>query len=337
MKIIKGAKQMSTNSQPYVEYKPGELIAAEVMNNMQAQIRDDIATQAQEAVAAITQVPSAQDSEKLEGQSLADITQSIIDEAISQITMRSGYVRLYKKLKVGEEVVIEHNLKNSPLVDLYQLDYFQVVASEDDYKYPTWVNFYLYHSGEKTISFKEEGATGRPTSYEIEPSDGSEPYRIPFAELLARYHVDYNENSSLGEIVEEFWDALFAAPNDSFDPQQYPKSPWFDRCCMEERTVKSLKQRGHWDDMWVKVVPRQTVNDPYVGEMVDDNSISLSVPNLNEIQPMPTQVHVSHFNFNKLGLTLLTEPVHSAEVKAGLQEEKRDISEELKLMVLLRA
>jgi hypothetical protein len=312
---------MSTNSHPYVEYKPGELIAAEIMNDMQAQIRDDIASQAQEAVAAITQVPSAEDSEKLEGQSLADITQSIIDQAINQMTMRSGYMRLYKKLKVGEEVVIEHDLKNSPLVDLYQLDYFQVVASEDDYKYLTWVNFYLYHSSEKRIRFAPEGTA--PVSVEVEPTDG-EPYRILFADLLARYQVDYTENSSLGEILEELWDAIFSAPNDRFDDRQYTKSPWFDRCCMEERTVKSLKQRGHWDDMWIKVVPRRTVNYQ-------------PVDGVSELPPMPNQVHVSHFNFNKLGLKLLTKPVHSAEVIAGLRDEGRDISEELKLMVLLRA
>lgn len=317
---------MST-SEPYVEYKPGELIAAEIMNDMQAQIRDDIASQTQVAVDAITQVPSAQDSEKLEGQSLSDVTQSIIDQAISQMTMRSGYMQFYKKLTLGEEVVIEHDLKNSPLADLYQLDYFKVVASEDDYKYLTWVNFYLYHSGEKRISFRDEGSTDTPESVEIEPTDG-EPYRIPFAELLARYKVDYTDNSSLGEIVEELWDAIFTAPNDRFDDRQYTKSPWFDRCCMEQRTVKSLKQRGHWDDMWIKMMPRKTVNYP------ENSATDLT----DGATPAPTNVQVSHFNSNKLGLKLLTKPVYSKDVIEALEAEGRGISvEELKLMVLLRA
>ncbi len=324
--------------EPYVEYKPGELIAAEIMNDMQAQIRADIADQAQAAVDAITQVPSAQDSDHLEGQSLADITKAIIDQAISEVSLRSGYMRLYKKLQVGEERVIDHQLQNSPLVDLYQLDYFQVVASEDDYKYVTWVNFFLYHSSEKRIRFvPEEGGT--PVSVEIEPTDG-EPYRIAFAELLARYKVEYTENSSLGEIENELWKAIFAAPNDDFDDQQYAHSPWFDRCCREERTVKSLKQRGDWNDMWIKIVPRKTVNYPYEAVVTDDNTGGLRIPSSSDPMPMPTQVHVSHFNFNKLGLLLLTEPIYSPEVINGLREEGRDleaIRQELKLMVLLRA
>jgi hypothetical protein len=55
---------------------------------------------------------------------------------------------------------------------------------------------------------------------------------------------------------------------------------------------------------------------------------------------MPTQVHVSHFDFNTLGLRLLREPVYAPEVMEGLMEEGRDVAairQELKLMVLLRA
>jgi len=316
--------------EPYVEYKPGELIAAEIMNDMQAQIRADIASQSQAAVDAITQVPSAQDSDRLEGQSLSDIAKAIVEQALGQMALRSGYMRLYKKLQVGEEMVVEHKLQNCPLVDLYQLDYFQVVASEDDYKYLTWVNFFLYHSSEKRIRFVPEGQNA-PVSVEIEPTD-SEPYRIPFAQLLALYRVDYTENSSLDDIETDLWDAIFAAPNNRFDDQQYAHSPWFDRCCHEERTVKSLKQRGDWDDMWIKIMPRKTVN--YVGNGgvgEDGNSLPTAAP---------TMVQVSHFSFNKLGLTLLREPVYSQEVIDGLQQEGRDVEairRELKLMVLLRA
>ena len=57
-------------------------------------------------------------------------------------------MRIFKRLEVGEESVVEHNLLASPLVDVYQLDYFRVVASEDGYKYTTWVNFFLYHTSE---------------------------------------------------------------------------------------------------------------------------------------------------------------------------------------------
>ena len=316
---------MSTNgNDPYIEFKAGDLIAAEVMNDMQCQIREDIGQQTQTAVENITQVPSSVDAEKLEGQSLRDITQAIIDQALSQMALQSGYVRLFKKLKVDEEVIIEHNLKNAPLVDAYQLEYFQVVASEDDYKFTTFVNFFLYHSSEKRIRFVPEDG-GRPESVEIEPSDG-EPYRVAFKDLLAHYNVDYRDSSSLGEIETELWDAIFAAPNDRFDDNQYTHSPWFDRCCREERTVKSLKQKGDWDDLWIKFVPRKTINYP-IG--LDDNR--------PEARPAPTQIEVSHFDWNRAGIKLLSEPVYPDRLLEMLQAEGRDITQELKVMLLLRA
>ena len=241
--------------------------------------------------------------------------------------LRSGDMQLFKKLQVGEESVVYHKLQNSPLVDLYQLDYFLVVASEDDYKYLTWVNFFLYHSSEKRIRFVPEGQNA-PVSVEIEPTD-DEPYRVSFADMLARYKVEYTDNSSLDDIEHELWDAIFAAPNDRFDDQQYAHSPWFDRCCRDQRSVKTLKQKGDWDDMWIKFVPRKTENYVRVGG--DD----LDLPT-----PAPTMIQVSHFSFNKLGLTLLSEPVYAQAVINGLRLEGRDleaIQRELKLMVLLRA
>lgn len=319
--------------EPYIEYKPGELIAAEVMNDMQAQIRADIAAQAQAAVDAIAQVPSAQDADHLQGQSLSDITKAIIDHALSEMARHSGYMQLFKKLQVGKAAVIEHNLKNSPLVDLYQLDYFQVVASEDDYKYLTWVNFFLYHSSEQRIRFVPEGQNTPPISVEIEPAGGT-PYRVGFAELLVRYGVKYTENSSLSELENELWKAIFASPNDRFDDQQHAHSPWFDRCCREDRSVKSVRQKGDWDDLWVKYVPRKTVNYWPREERPTGGDAPQPIP------PAPTMMQVSHYSVNKLGLLLLNEPIYAPEVLEGLRLEGRDVEavrQELKLMVLLRA
>lgn len=318
--------------EPYVEFKPGDLIAAETMNGMQGQIRQDIATQSQKAVDAITQVPRAGDADKLEGQSFTDLKKAIIDEALSQIALYSGYMKLYKKLKKGEEMVIKHGLKNCPLVDVYQLRYFRVVASEDDYKYITWVNFFLYHSSERRIQFVPE--TGPRESVEIE-SEGT-PYRFPLEEMLARYNVKYTDDSNLGEIETELWDAMFAAPNDRYDDDQYTHSPWFDRCCREERTVKSLKQKGEWDDIWVKVMPVRTINYPYA--YAEGAAEGLSLLNTSDPLPMPSQIRVSHFDHNSLGLKLLAPPLPQLDVQNAEPDEVSHIRpDELKVMVLLRA
>lgn len=337
---------MSNNGiEPYVEFKPGDLIAAEVMNDMQRQIRQDIGDQSQAAVDNIESVPYAENAGKLENQTLDDIRKEIIDQALSQMALHSGYMRVYKKLKFNVEALIEHGLKNNPLVDIYQLDYFLVIASEDGYIFPTWVNFYLYHSSEKRIRYRPEDSNQQPVSIEIEPSS-STAYRIPFKEMLARYNVKYNDGSSVGEIETEFWDALFAAPNDIFDDNQYTHSPWFDRCCREERTVKSLKQKGDWDDLWIKVVPRKTINFDRISEANDQISM----------WPAPPDLKVCHFDWNQIGIKLLKPlahlPIDPEQTLPGIDEGgnegenelanlfKREFpnwDQELKIMVLLRA
>ncbi|VAW30253.1 hypothetical protein MNBD_CHLOROFLEXI01-3941 [hydrothermal vent metagenome] len=336
------------STEPYVEFNPGDLIAAETMNEMQGLIRDDIGSQTQTAVENITTVPHAENSDKLEGQSLDDIRQEIIDQALGQIALQSGYMKLYKKLKVGEESVIVHDLKNCPLVDLYQLDYFLVVASEDGYIYPTWVNFYLYHSGEKSIRYRSEDSSDPPVSIEIESS--SRPaYRLPFREMLMRYNVDYSDSSSMGEIETEFWDALFSDPNDPFDDNQYTHSPWFDRCCREERTVKSLKDKGDWDDLWIKVVPRKTINYAMVTEIQPSTDSSVSVLQ-RPPDVAPPDIKVAHFDWNTIGIKLLAEldvppldpeqtlPFETmGEAVADFEQAYPDYAQELKVMVLLRA
>lgn len=330
---------MANIEEPYVEFMAGDLIAAETMNDMQKLIRANIGEQSQAAIDAIERVPRADDADALQGQSVEALTRAIVQQAISEMSRESGYRRVFKKLHLGDEPsVIQHDLRNCPLVDLYQLEYFQVVASEDGYNRLTWVNFFIYHSNEKRLRYAPEGEKAQ--NVEIE-SARTPVFRIPLRDLLAWYAVDYDDDSSLGDIETEFWDKIFSDPNDRFDDDQYAHSPWFDRCCRDERTVRSLKQKDDWNEIWVKVMPRKTVN------YLTLEQIAISTPG-SKPQPAPTQVEVSHLDLNRIALKLLREPVYSDEV-AGVKadgnnpgsgllgEDRGEALNELKLMVLLRA
>jgi hypothetical protein len=319
---------MTTTTAPYIARNPGDLWTAEDWNRVQLLIKEDIAAQTQAAIDAIDRVPNADNADKLENKSAEQLTTEILERVLSQIPMRTGYRRLFKKLTVGEESVIEHGLKACPLVDIYQLNYFEVVASEDDDRFKTWVNFYLYHASEKRIRITVEGAP-RAESIEIEPSEGH-PYRIRFSDMLAQYSVEYTDDSGLDDLETEFWKAFFADPNDQFDDNQYTHSPWFDRCCREQVTVRTLKQKRDWDDLWFKMVPRKTVNYPY---NADTGAPEASLE--GEIRPEPTQLQIVHFDFDTLGLRVLRPPLHQPEVIAGLGED-RNIADELKVMLLLK-
>lgn len=303
---------MSSQPSPYIARSPGDLVTAEDWNDVQIQIKEDIGKQIQDAVQKVDNVPNAQNAGKLEQKTADELAENILKRVLQELPLHTGYMKLFKRLKTGEEKVVKHDLHNCPLVDVYQLEYFEVVCSEDDEKHREKVNLFLYHSSEKRIRF--EGG-----SVEIEPSPGT-PYRIAFKDLLAIYKVQYTDTTSLGDLETEFWKAFFADPNDEFSDDQYCHSPWFDRCCGEKKSVKELKDRGDWDDLWLKLVPRKTINYPLPPGSDADPT------------PGPTQIQVVHFDLDTLGIKLLKDPI----LPPAIRETTTIPNDELKVMVLLK-
>jgi hypothetical protein len=309
-------EQIMTDTQAYIERKPGDLITAQDWNAVQQMIKDDIAGQISDAVDGITSVPNAEDASKLEGKTSDELAQQVLDYVLRQLPKRTGYLSVFRNLQLGEESVIEHKLSACPLVDVYQLEYFEVVASEDDNVFKTLTTFFLHHTSERTIRFREEGAGGTPESIDIEPPDGH-AYRIPFKVMLELYGVEAPEDSNLGDIEAEFWSAFNSAPNDRFDDDQIYHSPWFDRCCGEKRTVRSLAR--DWDDIWFQVRPRKTIN--YDVEFAE-----------GDVRPAPTQVQVAQFDLDTIGLTLLGNP----DVRPYPGQDGNSRPDHLKVMVLMK-
>jgi len=282
-----------TQTDPYITRNPGDLITAQDWNAIQTMIKDDITGQVTDAVGGITSVPKAEDATKLDGKSSDELAQQVFEYVMRQLPKRTGYLSVFKDLQLHEESVIDHKLSAMPLVDVYQLEYFHVVASEDDNVFKTLTTFFLHHTSERTIRYRDPGSAETPESIDIDPPHGH-PYHIPFKVMLELYNVEVHDDSSLDDIETEFWTAFNAAPNDQFGDDQIYHSPWFDRCCGERRTVKSLAR--DWDDIWFQCRPRKTINydSPGAGEGPS---------------PAPTQIQVVQFDLDSIGLTLLSEPI----------------------------
>jgi len=298
---------MSTEFDAYIRRNPGDLWTAEDFVEVQRRIKADIAGQIKEAVDKLHKVPESDTAHKLDNQTSDELSEAILERARQELPKRTGYQRIFKRLREGEESVVKHDLGGCPLTDIYHLDPFDVVCSEDDQKNQESVFFFLYHSSERRIRFTPVGQQAAPgPGVEIEPTGGT-PFRIAFADLLAYYHVRYTDSSTLDDLETEFWEAFSADPNDDFDDDQYCHSPWFDRCCGERRTVADLKSRGDWDELWLKMKPRKTINTlQRTGEGVD---------------MAPHDIQVVHFDFNKLGITYLSG---ARFLEAGGVVEKAD-------------
>jgi len=316
----------------YIQRKSGDPWTVEDFHDLQKMIKDDIHTSIDTAIDELEQVDKAGDADKFGGKTPEEYTKAIIDRIMAELPKRTGYMMVFKDLKVGEPSVVEHQLGAFPLTDLYQLAYFRVIASEDEHVYETFTNFYLYHSSESKIRFRPEETPNQPAvSVEIDPPEPP-PYRIPFARMLELFNVEYDDNMSLGDLENDFWKAFFSAPNDQFDDDQFCHSPWFDRCCRENRTVRHLKQRKDWDDICFVVRPRKTIN--FHTQMNNDNVIGITWA--------PNKISVVHFDFNTLGLMLLEAPdlpdvlTNPTSVGEGFPPPDAIKADHLKVMALLK-
>jgi hypothetical protein len=332
---------MSTDATPYVEVKPGDLITADLFNTVQEDVKKDIAQQIQTSIAGITKVKQADDAGTVDGLNVDQITKQILEKVKAMIPGRTGYLRTFNRLKVGQPTVIKHNLGAEPVVDVYQLEYFQVVCAQGETAADAiveYVTFFLYHESEKVIRGNQTTTVNGATTTSVVSvtiEDQHVPqYRIPFKDVLAEFNVDTSKDgTTIDELVTSFWTALFGSPNDTFDPAQYCHSFWFEKCCGELRTIKDLKDRGDWDHIWFKMLPRKTINYP----ATDPNPIVLSNDSTGKPAPTestparkaltafdypaPTQVEVVQLDYNTLALELLTNPVLQPNVPDALKTE----------------
>jgi hypothetical protein len=346
---------MATNlPDPYIPQNPGDLITAENWNEMQVDIKQDIASQITTAIAGIKSVSHADDAHTLDGQDTKALTDSILKQAEEILPQRTGYFRSFNRLKTGTEKIIKHGLKSFPLADIYILDYFPAVCSTgDNDATPMWVNFFLYHSSERTITVKGTP----PIKVPIEPSD-VQPFRVLFSDMLALYKVQYTDTSTLDELETEFWKAFWAS-NDEFDSDQYCHSPWFEKCCGEKRSVRQLKDQGAWDDIWFKMVPTKIhtnldfsdikalasekanpqANPPTT--FLDQSAESLKEsavvrPPFSPVTPMLASIEVNQHDFDTVGIVLRADPVYPKRFNADTFALPESFKNELKIMVLLK-
>lgn len=316
---------------PYLERSPGDLITAEDWNDVQRRVRKDIGETTKKAVEQITRVQAAGNSDKLAGKTLAELTDEIIRRAVQEIRSDSGYRQLFKVLRVGEDNIVKHDLHLNPLVDLYQLDYFQVVCCEDKDTYPAWTTFYLHHESEDRVRYAKNDQRG---SLSVQPERGPE-FKLKLSEMLSRYKVEYDDETSLSDVENDFWQALFSDPNDRFGDDQYCHSPWFDKCCREEKTVGEARRNGDWDDLLIQFRARKTVNYPNATFGPNERPIFRDTA-------APTNVEVTHYDFDTLGLKLLLPPAQPSDwfndtAPAGMLDQQiSGVKDELKLMVLLK-
>lgn len=168
---------------------------------------------------------------------------------------------IFKRLRRGRIETVPHDRYGFPLVDVYELASFDAVTSADERSDVSSVQFYVYHQTDATA--RATDGNGNVANVSVETRE--DRWHIPFEQALRMAGVEYNDDTHLGDVVVDFWSALFSPPSDPFDETSYGVSPWLERNVGDRRTVGSMRPGtagGEWDDLKLRFRPRKTLNWP---------------------------------------------------------------------------
>lgn len=261
--------------EPYTEVQPGELITAGFMNQVQVDIKKDIAGEIEAAKEDLrkTGVDKAKNADELDGNTPDDLMEKLDERYAPKAHDHEGravwrrYIKQFTP-KVNE-ALITHELGRYPMVDAYVLD---PVTTQNEL------------GGCKILLFSGH-ADADELKLRVKVYREGVLRGIPFEQLAAEVGLQYTDESSIADVADDFWGAFEKDPNDEIGHCQ---TEWFEDCCQKNRTVGELKSRGDWDDLYIALNPRKlAIAGDAAKPEVDPG-------------PMSPRIDVSHVNYQTL-------------------------------------
>ena len=253
--------------EPYIEAQPGELITAQAWNEVQVDVKKDIAEEiaaAKDDIVHNTGVDKAKDADEFDGKTAKEWTDELDQRYAQKAHDHEGQSvwRRYIKQFTPQvnEALLEHKLGRFPIVDTYELLTVGTIGN-------TQCKILLFNGHADT-----DALDLRVTVYRDRALRG-----IPFEHFAAEVGLEYTDDSSIADVIDDFWTAFMNDPNDEIEHCQ---TSWIDDCCEKNRTVGELKKSGDWDDLYIALNPHKCA--------LDANS--------------PCRVEASHVNYETLYL-----------------------------------
>lgn len=304
---------MADECTPYVPVNPGDLITAENWNDMQCKAQEDIKTTAANTKKEVKEegVSKADNAGKFDGKSAKDWTDSLDERYADKFHDHEGmanYRRFIKRFTPElDKVLLHHNLGRFPLVDVYRLepvvDKGKLGKVGEEFRNCKLL-FYYGHADAENFGLAHQ-------IYREKVKLG-----LPFGPLLDELGVQYEDDDTIEDVLNDMWDAFMKDPNDELDHCQ---TPWVAECCGKRRTVADLKKADQWNDLYVAILPiRVAVGDPVCGNQMAGNT-----DNLPTCRPILAQV-----NYDTLYLA-----VENLENATGTGESAPPVD----LMILMRS
>ena len=296
---------MADECTPYVPHDPGDLITAEDWNDLQCKVQEDIQETAEQTKEEIQEsgVSKAENAENFAGDSPKDWTDKLDErysEKVHDHEGMAGYRRYIKRFTADlDKVLIHHNLGRFPVVDVYRLE--TMVEDPDGQFSHCKLFFYYGHADAENYGlahhvYREKVKLG-----------------LQFGPLLDELGVEYEDDDTIEDVLNDMWDVFMQDPNDEIDHCQ---SPWVEECCGKRRTVADLKKADQWSDLYVAILPKRIL----AGDSVCGRETGQTGPGGDF--PQPCKATVIQVNYDTLFIEI---------------EELSEDDPPLDLMILLRS
>ena len=326
---------MTNQTTPYVSRNPGDLLSSSDWNQMQVSIKEDILANKEAAKAEIREegVNMAGNSSKFDSKTSTEWV-AHLDERYAQKVHDheeiAGYRRYIKRFTDDDDVaLLDHALGRYCLVDVYTL--LEVVGLTNDRKILEecpeleTCKLFVYYGHREAERY---GLMGNIHRRKVRIG-------IPLEQFLAELAVQYEDDDTLGDVLNDMLDAFMEDPNDEIT---HCRSTWIEDSVKERRKVQELKEADEWPDIKVALAPRQLRGDAVIEE--------LEVNVGEDIRPVHVsirrRVSVLHANYETTAVMVETDIRIREGLPDGVTEEQvREAAEEmmkpLDLMVLLRS
>jgi hypothetical protein len=329
---------MTNQTSPYISRNPGDLLSAGDWNQMQLDIKTDILANKEAAKEEIREegVDMAGNSEKFDNKTGTQWVAQL-DERYAQKVHdheeTAGYRRYIKRFTSGEEdiALLDHNLGRYPLADLYQL--MEVVGLTNDRKILEecpdleTCKLFVYYGHREAERYGLMGSIHRRKI----------KIGIPLEQFLTELAVQYEDDDTLGDVLNDMLDAFMEDPNDEIT---HCRSAWIEDSVKERRTVQDLKVADEWNDIKVALAPQQVRGDVLSYQLtIEIPSGANEAPQRYDVT-VNHRVNVLHANYDTTAVFIENADIVLPPGAPGdleLERRARDMLKPVDIMTLLRS
>lgn len=248
---------MTSKADPYVPASPGDAITSEAWNDMQKQIKQDLAGQiggVQQQLDTHIQAPI--DADTFGGKTPEAWKEELDEQYVQHSELQSGwgeYRRYFKQVddpNKDSPLLIEHNLQRYPMINVFQLDKLQ--PKEENV--PSGVDkdqvlFLVYYAGARDQVAKDFLTDAR---FKIHWGD-------PLTLILEQFGMSVTPTQLFDDVLNDLWGKMFdpALGQDYFDRSSFGHSKYIQEQVIDkDRTVADLQSGGMWEDLRMAIRPR---------------------------------------------------------------------------------